>query len=166
MQQHFNQIFNDIVIRWEGDKVVNDPVDKGGLTKYGISQRAHPQLDIAHLSEEQAQEIYKEEYWDKMRLDEVMDFGICKQLFQQAINQGPGVAAISLQKILNMLRFVVDVDGVVGPKTLTAVNSYHTPSEIIWALKGSQYARYVAIVERSESQIKFFRGWLRRTFMS
>ncbi len=42
---------------------VNDLDDPGGETKYGISKRAHPDLDIKNLTVERAKEIFYNEYW-------------------------------------------------------------------------------------------------------
>lgn len=54
-----------------GDKITNDPNDPGGLTKFGISQRSHPLVEIKNLSLRQAEEIYRNDYWDNMHLDEI-----------------------------------------------------------------------------------------------
>ena len=53
------------VLKWEGNQYVNDPDDPGGETHYGISKRAHPDIDIQALTYEQAKEIYFREYWEK-----------------------------------------------------------------------------------------------------
>ena len=42
---------------------VNDPADPGGETKFGISKRAYPQLDIKSLTLDQAKAIYRRDYW-------------------------------------------------------------------------------------------------------
>jgi len=47
---------------WEGG-YVNDPDDPGGETNFGISKRAHPNLDIPNLLREEAIGIYHAEYW-------------------------------------------------------------------------------------------------------
>ena len=43
----------DIVIKHEGG-YVNDPTDLGGETKYGITKRFYPDVDIKNLTEEEA----------------------------------------------------------------------------------------------------------------
>jgi lysozyme family protein len=48
----------DLIIPAEGIRYVNNPADLGGATKYGISQRAYPSLDIKALTFPQALEIY------------------------------------------------------------------------------------------------------------
>lgn len=50
------------ILKWEGG-YVNDPNDPGGKTKYGISKRSFPDLDIANLNLEKALDIYLENYW-------------------------------------------------------------------------------------------------------
>ena len=46
-----------IVLKHEGG-YVDDPVDPGGETKYGISKKAYPFLDIKNLTIKQASDIY------------------------------------------------------------------------------------------------------------
>ena len=48
---------------------VNDPNDSGGQTKYGISKKAYPDLDIPNLTIAQAMEIYRKDYWDRCKCD-------------------------------------------------------------------------------------------------
>jgi lysozyme family protein len=42
---------------------VNDPDDPGGETKYGISKRSYPHLDIENLTVEEAKAIYHRDFW-------------------------------------------------------------------------------------------------------
>lgn len=46
-----------------------DPKDPGGTTKYGISQRAFPKLNIEKLTKAEAEEIYDKVYWRAIRAD-------------------------------------------------------------------------------------------------
>ena len=66
--------------------MTNDPDDPGGLTKYGLSRRANPDLDIAALTEERAKEIYEERYWNKvaLKLDPLLDMAS----YDTAVNVG------------------------------------------------------------------------------
>jgi lysozyme family protein len=58
--------FKNVIIPWlfdhEGRSFENDPDDPGGATKFGIDQRSHPNVDIKNLTEEQATEIYWNEW--------------------------------------------------------------------------------------------------------
>lgn len=114
-----------ITLEFEGkDKLSNRPSDRGGLTKYGISQKAYPNLDIASLTRERAIELYIQDYWKPVRADDLpypLDI-IC---FDIAINHGAGTAARFLQSALNGVAPSIDpslprikVDGGIGPITL------------------------------------------------
>ena len=46
-----------------GEKITDDPRDRGGLTRWGISQTAYPKLDIRSLTRAQAEQIYRTDYW-------------------------------------------------------------------------------------------------------
>jgi lysozyme family protein len=76
----------EFTLKWEGG-YSNDPTDPGGETKYGISKRAHPDLDIANLTLEDAKDIYRAEYWDASgcnNLSEPFDMVV----FDAAVNMG------------------------------------------------------------------------------
>lgn len=112
MEANFNMAF-DLLIRLEGG-ITNDPNDNGGLTKYGISQRAFPNLKIVELTLEDARDIYKKNYWDACRCDELPgSFDIA--VFDTAVNQGPTQAIKLLQRAVGVLD-----DGVIGKITLDA----------------------------------------------
>lgn len=71
---------------WEGG-YVNNINDTGGETNYGICKRAYPDLDIKHLTPEQAKTIYLHNYWNKLNCDGIpqpMDIVI----FDIAVNLG------------------------------------------------------------------------------
>jgi len=83
----FKKIIGIIINRNEGGaKVVNDPNDKGGLTKFGISQRAYPNLDIKNLTLEQAEEIYYNDYF--MKLPKIVNPNMLYQVLDMSINAG------------------------------------------------------------------------------
>ena len=80
----------ELIVGIEGS-LTNDPQDPGGLTKYGISQRSHPDLDIANLTLDQAKALYRAEYWDVCACDLLpWERALC--VFDTAVNQGPGAA--------------------------------------------------------------------------
>ena len=76
------------VLRWEGgSKCTKDPQDPGGTTKYGISQRHHPEVDVENLTEEQAKKIYFEEYWVKAECEK-LPWPDCLVHLDTAVNLG------------------------------------------------------------------------------
>ena len=75
-----------VVVREEGG-YVNDPRDPGGETKYGISKRSYPQIDIAQLTLDQAQAIYLRDFWMPSGCESMpWERAICA--FDCAVNQG------------------------------------------------------------------------------
>jgi lysozyme family protein len=79
-----------IVVGLEGG-YTDDPADPGGATKYGISQRAYPGLDIANLTLSAAQDIYREDYWPSAA-GLPWEMALC--VFDCAVNQGTGAAHV------------------------------------------------------------------------
>ena len=75
-----------------------DPHDPGGETKFGISKRAYPQLDIKSLTLDQAKAIYRRDYWDRLQLD-ARKYGPALVLFDCAINQGVARAQALVPRI-------------------------------------------------------------------
>jgi len=75
----------------------NNPADRGGETKYGISKRSYPNLDIANLTKEEAAAIYKRDYWDGMNIDQLPP-EMREVVFDAAVNQGKGFASKALQQ--------------------------------------------------------------------
>ena len=83
---HFDRVMAYILAEEGG--YVNNPSDPGGETKYGISKRAYPTLNIATLTVEDAKRIYRRDYWDVLGLDAVEKYGPALVLMDCGVNQG------------------------------------------------------------------------------
>lgn len=130
---------------------VNDPQDPGGETNWGISKRSYPDLDIAALTREDARGIYRRDFWEAMKMDEV-DGAIAFQVFDAAVNHGIQTAVRMLQRAVG----VAD-DGWVGPRTVTAVNSMSAPDVISLFI-----AERLDFWTKLSTWDRFGRGWVRR----
>lgn len=74
-------------LRWEGgQKITNDPDDPGKTTRFGISQRAHPEVDIENLTEEEAKDIYYNQYW--LPIADGQDDSLDMTAFDSCVNMG------------------------------------------------------------------------------
>lgn len=131
---------------------VNHAKDPGGETKYGISKRAYPQLDIPNLTLEEAEKIYKRDYWEPVLGNQWPD-GLALLLFDTAVNMGVKTAIVLLQKTLN-----VEQDGIIGPVTRLAAQK-HMPF-LLNSFCAERTLRY-AMNKNLET---FGRGWFRRLF--
>lgn len=144
-------------LQWEGG-YVNDPDDPGGETKYGISKRAHPEVDIRNLTVAQAGEIYKREYWDSIGLDGVAETRplFALSIFDAAVNHGPVQAKKLAQKAAGTM-----ADGIWGPLTRKA---FRDRSDTVLVEMMCFYRRqyYKDLAGRKPAMEKFLKGWLRR----
>jgi lysozyme family protein len=147
------------VMRFEGG-LSDDPKDRGGLTKFGISQRAYPDLDIRSLTEPEAFGIYFRDYWMAMRCHQLPS-PVDMAMLDTGVNCGTSRAAKWLQMGVNNGNSFLIVDGQIGPKTIlavTGISSYRLAMRIL----GHRLQHYLTIVSRSPDQSRFLRGWLRR----
>lgn len=135
---------------------VNDPNDAGGETKFGISKRQYPQVDIARLTYDGAIDIYWRDYWLAGKCGELPP-AFAVFLFDCLVNHRPLAAKRLLQ-----LGLGVATDGVIGPQTIAAA---HTAGRYQLGLMFAHRADlYHSIVVANSSQAKFLLGWLRRLF--
>jgi len=104
-----------MVLQHEGG-YVNHPSDPGGETKYGISKRAYPEVNIAELTEEDAEELYFNDYWSRIKGEE-LPAGVACVVMDYAVNSGISRASKALQAACG----ISNGDGIIGPATLAAV---------------------------------------------
>lgn len=161
-QSNFEAAFDELR-KIEGG-YVNDKTDRGGETKFGISKRAYPHLNIAELTLDEATELFKKDYWDNLLLDNCDSAPVAHKLFDIGVNMGTERAARIAQNALVLMGENVKIDGLLGPLTMAAINKMVKKYEMAYlaALKGYQFTRYRNIVEADGSQQKFIKGWLKR----
>lgn len=139
-------------------KVERDPADPGGTTKYGIDQRSHPHIDVATLSREEARVIYRAEKWDKFHCGEMKppwDLVV----FDSAVNPGEGWMPKALQKAVG-----AKVDGIIGPKTIKAVNEASVNElENFLRAREAYYRARPAKLKGKPFRERYLEGWLNRT---
>lgn len=158
----FNYAFTE-VIGLEGG-YVNDPSDNGLETKWGISKRSYPNVDIKNLTREEAEQIYWKDFWNALLLTKVDSVAVATEIFEQAVNFGRKQAAAHAQRGLGLLGETILVDGWMGDKTIGAINhlSLVRTAAYLKILTGLQFCKYLEIVTNDPTQKRFFVGWLRR----
>lgn len=134
----------------------NDPFDPGGETKYGISKKSYPDLDIASLTLQDAISIYTKDYWDSLQCDAIVNKKVRWKLFDMAVNTGVVTTVKAVQSIVGC-----DIDGVLGPQTLHYINA-SDPDNLVNKLINYQCMHYADICLRNSTQVIFLKGWLRR----
>lgn len=147
------QLWFDWLMKWEGTTFENDPDDPGGATKFGIDQRSHPDENIRELTRERAAEIYWNEYWGKVKAEE-LPLKVGEIIANIAVNCGRSRATKWLQRAVG-----VDVDGALGAKTVSAAQKANS-DELVMDLLDATETHYRAIAKGKLA--KFLRGWLNR----
>lgn len=167
----------------EGRGYTNNPNDKGGPTKFGITlatlaayrRKQVTATDVSNLKEFEAREIYQDLYVNRPGFDRILsiDFDVGIELIDTGVNMGVDVAGTFLQRVLNVFnargRFYPDlkVDGSVGEKTASALVAYlarrraEGSAVMVKALNALQGARYVELAEKREANEDFVYGWIR-----
>lgn len=155
------------VLKHEGGYTQN-PLDPGGETKYGISNKSYPTLDIARLTEDQAIEIYRRDFWDHMFLGYIENMVVAVKVFDYAVNVGPRAAAWAMQRAISDIRdkmsqppaevTTCEIDGICGSATIAAVNVVD-PDRFMISFLGQAYRYYLALANQT-----YMRGWMTRLF--
>lgn len=161
------------VIEREGGfngKVAN--IDRGGYTKYGITQKTLSDWlgrqatveDVKNLSVDVARDIYEKKYLTDPRIHTLPN-PPQEIIFDISVNSGSRTAIRMLQKVINLAGFgPIDVDGILGPQTRNAaIKAQNTMGAYFQnAIVDERIKFYNAIVESDPTQKKFIKGWLNR----
>lgn len=156
---NFNLAIVKTFKREGGEKITQTKSDRGGLTKFGISQASYPQLNIQALTEESAYNIYRSDYWNKVDGDNIVSQFVAESIFDFAVNSGVKTA-------IKLAQIAVDlsdnVDGVMGEQTLAKLNSADE-KQFLANYTLAKIARYATICNSNQEQSKFLLGWINRS---
>ena len=158
----------DDVIRREGRRFTSDPADRGGPTKFGITQATLSAWrgsqvtadDVRRLAEAEARDIYQRRYVEGPGFDTLPD-PLRAQVVDDGVLSGPRTAVRDLQRASTLGGERIAVDGRLGPQTRAAVErcgARVTHARLI-QVRAERIAR---LVQRDPAQARFLRGWLRR----
>ena len=148
------------VLKYEGGKV-DDPRDPGGRTAFGVTQDTYnawrkkqglPNADVFSISQADVAAIYRQEYWDRIRGDD-LPTGVDFAVFDFAVNSGVVKAAKTLQSVVGVVQ-----DGQIGPATIQATKAYvalavtnkrlaFMQSLSIWSTFGKGWSARIAAVK-------------------
>lgn len=156
MKQNFNAALA-AVLKHEGG-FVNHPADPGGMTNLGCTKRVWEEYcgfevdekAMRALTPAKVAPLYKTKYWDAVKGDD-LPAGADYAVFDAAVNSGPGRAAKWLQAAVS-----VEVDGSIGPKTLTALAAFKGD------LIGDYSKRRLSFLLDLKTWPIFGKGWTRR----
>ena len=140
----------------------SNPADGGGVTRFGISARAHPGVDIATLTRDAAVKIYWDEWWLRFGFAQ-LPAAVAAKTFDLAVNMGGSNAIECLQRALRASGAPVTEDGAMGPATVTAAERAD-PAALMSAMRSEFAAHYRLIAAKQDHDQAFLKGWLNRAY--
>ena len=146
------------VLKWEGGKT-DDPIDRGGRTAYGITQREYKKGDVWNIAMPEVEAIYWQDYWLAAKCQLMPDdLDLC--VFDSAVQHGPVRAIKFLQQALG-----IGADGVCGPVTIDALQEEVAAGrvqEIVDQYIDNRHEFYDKIIANDPTQARFEAGWAHR----
>lgn len=162
----------DFVLRQEdaalSGVVTNAPSDRGGLTRFGLTAKWHPELVQSGFFQTNrddalaiAEQTYSAEYIPHLALTLVNRTAVAIALLSFAVVAGAGESVLLLQRTLTAMGAAVTVDGSAGPQTVAALNAAE-PLTLVGALVASQRRYFASLTTKDPSQQKWLNGWNNR----
>lgn len=161
----------DNTIRWE-DATLSGKItsDEGGSTRFGISEKANPDLFPAILEASRedalamAEKRYEERYWDVSPFAALRDETLAEKVFDMTVNVGSGEEAKIFQRAINSCSefgAMIAEDGRVGAATIAAANALHA-DELLSKIRELLREHYIAWAGTNAARLKDLKGLLRR----
>lgn len=165
--------------------IEEDEADSGGTTNFGISLRFLRMIPVANLRRygifttpdnlgadeikqltlDQAKLIYQVEFWEKGYFDQIENQHLCNYIFDMTVDIGPTQTAKIVQRAIcafTSIRDFIKEDGIMGYKTITAINFIDNGlCPILRALRAEFYRQLVVDIPKNE---QFLDGWLNRCY--
>ena len=161
--ERFERIF-DYLLRVEGG-YSDDKNDKGGKTKFGITEEEARDFgykgNMQDLTKDFAKNIYLKKYYLGNKLDKVVNDKVALSICDWAVNSGRNGTKNAQIAINQLTNANLDVDGIIGNKTLEVLNSVDS-DKFLEVYHNLQRIYYKGKVEADRTQEKFLTGWLNR----
>ena len=150
------------ILRWEGG-YINDQADLGKQTNKGVTLSTYRSVfgknktvsDLKKITDDQWEFIFKKFYWDKWKADDIKDQNVANILVDWLWCSGSYGIKIP-QRVLG-----VSVDGIVGSKTIAAINA-RDGRELFDTIKQERKDFIDRICQTRPQNRKFKNGWLNR----
>lgn len=158
------KLLKPFILKWEGG-FVNNKNDAGGATNKGVTLTTFRKYygqsksieDLKHISDEQWNHIFKTGYWDACKADQLNCQSVANIMVDWAYMSGASTAIKAVQKILGC-----KVDGIIGPKTIAAINGYRVPKQLFYDIQRARVEFYYNIVAKRPANKVFLKGWMNR----
>ena len=146
----------ETTLKHEGG-LVDHKDDPGGLTNFGISKKAYPDLDIRNLTQDDAMDIYYKDYWLRYKIDK-LPINIQKIVFDGVVNMGSGMIRV-LQLTVNRKGGNLKLDGRIGKNTIKYTKRFKPEPD---RLRAYRVRYYINLIRRNPKLETFYYGWYKR----
>jgi len=149
----------------------NDVPTNRGITIHTFKKFGHDlnndgiidKADLKLLGRDLALSIYKKEYWNRIYGDHILDQDVAETYMDMAVNAGLKRATILLQEELNGQGYNLQIDGVIGEKTLNALNNPSTnQNQLFNDYNEAREGFYQRLADGNHKYMPFLKGWLNR----
>ena len=162
------KILAPFILSWEGG-YGNHPADRGGATNKGVTistwkaqgydKDGDGDIDVTDLKlitdEDAVNVVMKPHFWDRWKADQIKSQSVANICVDWVWGSGKnGITGV--QKLLG-----VTADGIVGAKTLAALNA-REPRQLFASIKKARVSFIDGIIRANPKQKKFRNGWLNR----
>ena len=155
-----------VVLKHEGGYLEDHAT--GEISKFGLTAEflrsiglPHDRDAIRNLNREQAIQIYREHWWERYGFERLPDQRLATKLFDLAVNLGPQRAVRFLQQALVRCGAQLEVDGILGERTIAAVNQ--APAEcVLNQLRALAAEHYRTLTAKDPKYLPYLEGWLKR----
>ena len=156
--------FLDYIFEVEGG-YTNDENDRGGATNFGITHYDAKKYlgytgDMRDFKKSDAEKIYEKVYYRGNHIDKITDDRVALSIFDWAVNSG-GRGIKKAQIVANKFGANLVIDGIVGNKTLEAINNIN-PEAFLKEYHEIQRTFYKNLAAQDSTQEDFLKGWLNR----
>lgn len=159
MSELFDKAFKFLLDNEGG--YVNNKNDIGGETKYGISKRSYPNIDIKNLTLDKAKSIYKRDFWDIISGDKFDNEKLAIKVFDIGVNIGVRSVIKLLQNSITDLGYSLKSDGIVGEKTLKYI-SIINEEKLLNCFENNILSHYASLIKKNPKLGIFEKNWMKR----
>lgn len=176
MMTRFDVAFNYLILKDEGSAYTNNPNDRGGPTKWGVTKKTYetffnkqvPDSEIEEMPAFVAKQIYTAEYWLKLSCDLISDDAFACAIFDSGVLYGVRTIALIFQRSLFSRGVAIKLDGKFGDTSARLLNELlggpvpNARALLMNTVQSLLLERINEIISKTPREAEFRKGWVVR----